>query len=302
MGHVKRRDDKIGSLDSANACARRTPNLPTMAIPRLKRSIPRVIFDGIQTILVLLIIIAPLIFLIYFIYGIICILIFPLTFWYISSNFGMRSWDTASMQVYIDTVQRNHRFMYVINKYNNRGGRKPSQIEFYPHKSSVPLTCMGYCLGARYVFSHLSGVLSELENSGWNREVVYDFFQHLVEQSGVTPGPEFHAIVKKICSHKIHYTIESTLLKGPEALWYKLVPSGGKIQMWEGTGEEEVATFEDLRWMAKHGAIIKPQTLKVLLAIRSLDKIVGGGMWKFASSPDDVKGTQWQTVVKPSDC
>lgn len=273
-----------------------------MAIPRSKRSTSRVILDGVQTVVVVLIIIVPIISLTYVINTIIRIPIFPVTFWYLSANFGMRYWDTNSMQVYIDAVQQKHRFMYVISKYKNRGGGKPPQIEFYPHKKSLLFAVLSPWLGAQYVFSPLSGVLSQLENFGWRREVVYDFFQHLIEQCGVTPGPEFYAIAKKICSHKIHYAIEHTLNKGSEVLWDKLVPSGGKIQMWEGTGEEEIATFEDLRWMAKPGAVIKPQTLKVLLTIRSIDKIVGGGMWKFASSPDDVKGTQWQTVVKPDEC
>ena len=71
--------------------------------------------------------------------------------------------------------------------------------------------------------------------------------------------------------------------------------------MWEGTGTEEVVTFEDLRWLANRGAVIWPQNEKVLQAIDSLDKAVGGGIWKFASAPSDVGGNHWQTVVKPKE-
>ncbi|KIJ42606.1 hypothetical protein M422DRAFT_254044 [Sphaerobolus stellatus SS14] len=262
-------------------------------------SLPLSILYFIYYIFVNLALFFPYLLVAYFIYFIVVYLTLPYTLYYYSANYGMRPSDSRSMQVYIDAVQRNHRFMDVVKNYNN-AGNKPLRIEFYPHKRNGP-PYLPFCRGGhrRYTFSLLAGVLATLEECGWKRRVVYDFFHLLVEQSQVTPGPELHTISKKISSHAILTAVENALVHTPIEAASRILLSSGKIQMWEGTGTEEMVTFEDLRWLANRGAVIRPQNVQVLLAIESLDKAVGGGMWKFASASSDVKGDHWQTVVKP---
>ncbi|KIJ39639.1 hypothetical protein M422DRAFT_257467 [Sphaerobolus stellatus SS14] len=211
----------------------------------------------------------------------------------------MHPWDSRSMQVYIDAIQRNHPFTAVARNYNN-AGTKPSRIEFYPHKRR-PAFCLPFCCSrcTSYTFSLLAGVLAELEDCGWKRRVVYDFLHILVEESRGASGPEFHTFSKKISSHSFLTAVEDALVTAPIQEASKILLYEGQIQMWEGTGTEEVVTFEDLRWLANRGAVIRPQNEQVLEAIDSLDKAVGGGMWKFATAPSDVEGNHWQTVVKP---
>jgi hypothetical protein len=259
--------------------------IPTVRLP--------LIIEIIRGLCIVFIVIPVLLVYLLCIYVLTMILVFftlPWTLYYYTANWGLTGKDKKTLQGYVDIVESRHLVVRsLVQKYKpDPNRRKPRKLSHYPLKTDHFFCCIpmiGWMYSAEYKFSIYVVFLSLLEGEGWNRKTVYSLLRRTIEETGTTVGEDFDIVEKKLFRGDILTSIDSFLNQpGTILLNYCIYKSP---KMWNCASAIDIDR-DQADWILNEGAVVRPRDVCILRSLDTLNTELGGDIWKFASSADDV--------------
>jgi len=230
-----------------------------------------------------------------------------LIFW--APNYGIKKKDMPIVQKYLDHFQNLHPDLVgymnaVTNATDNTNTPLAQKIKFWPNSSGIDFVGIPLVLSimtTSYKFTPATGLFAQLEATGINRRVLWEFLRATVEETVAVSEQEkseYKRVMETMCRHNVVGGV-AKLVTG--MLWVLVGWIRDKTEIYvvpESTfeGIANVAVEADtIDWILQRGVLLYPTNKRAEAILGMLPNAMWG---KFRQAKDLEKGVAgyWQMI------